>query len=114
MQLPRRILLVEDEQAIREVLALILKRAGYTVFTAETATEALARHNEEAFDLAIVDMGLDDLSGDRLAQKLAPLSVVILTGAEPTSRVPSNVRTVLQKPSSIPTLLETIANLMKE
>jgi len=81
----RKILIVEDEQAIREMIVFHLSRAGYEVLEAEdcrTARELLA--NEQP-DLALVDWMLPDMSGLELTRMLKrdkdyeDLSIVMLT-----------------------------------
>jgi PAS domain S-box-containing protein len=59
-----RILLVEDHESTREVLARILRRAGHEVHTAGSAAEAMALAGApQPFDTLISDLGLPDLSG---------------------------------------------------
>jgi PAS domain S-box-containing protein len=59
-----RLLLVEDHESTREVLARILRRAGHEVHTAGSAAEAMTLANApERFDALISDLGLPDLSG---------------------------------------------------
>jgi two-component system, OmpR family, response regulator len=58
-----RILLVEDNERVREVVTAALRASGYGVSVAGTRAEALARLGESRFDLAIIDLGLPDGSG---------------------------------------------------
>ena len=59
-----RLLLVEDHDSTREVLARILRRAGHEVETAGSAAEAIALTGDQrSFDALISDLGLPDLSG---------------------------------------------------
>ena len=80
-----KILIIEDEQAIREMIVFHLSRAGYEVLEAEdcrTAREILA--NEQP-DLALIDWMLPDMSGLELTRMLKrdkayeDLSIVMLT-----------------------------------
>jgi two-component system CheB/CheR fusion protein len=66
----RRILLVEDHDATRRVLADLLSRRAHQVVTASTATEALARASAQPFDLVISDIGLPDGDGHSLMDVL--------------------------------------------
>ena len=65
-----RILVVEDDDAVRAVTARILERAGYTVVPAATAGQgAEAVHEQgDAIDLLLTDIGLPDRSGTELAE----------------------------------------------
>src|SRR6187397_1984696 len=53
-----RILLVEDDPSIREVTAIGLANAGFTVETASDGAEGLERFGAEAFDLVLLDVML--------------------------------------------------------
>lgn len=58
-----RILLVEDEPAIADTLIYALGTESFSVCHFLTGGEALAAHRDEPFDLAILDIGLPDMSG---------------------------------------------------
>jgi two-component system response regulator PhoP len=58
-----RILVIEDEPALREQLAASLRRAGHTVDVAADGTEGLYAIRELPVDLAIVDLGLPGVAG---------------------------------------------------
>jgi len=66
------ILLVEDEETLREILQAMLEAEGYRVLSAENATEALemAHRHSRAMDLLITDMVLPGMNGLKLAEKL--------------------------------------------
>ncbi len=65
-----RLLLVEDHQPTRQVVASLLTRAGYQVVAAGTVAEALAAAAAGNFDLVISDLGLPDGTGIQLMEKL--------------------------------------------
>jgi signal transduction histidine kinase len=65
-----RLLLVEDHDDTREVLARLLSRRGYDVETARNAQEARARSNEKTFDLLVSDIALPDATGCELLKEL--------------------------------------------
>jgi two-component system response regulator PhoP len=65
-----RILLVEDEAALRETLAARLKRDGYAVDVAADGEEGLYLGKEVPFDIAIIDLGLPRMSGMDLVTEL--------------------------------------------
>ncbi len=66
----KRILIVDDEAAIRESLAESLAGDGYAVETADSGEEALARLHAEDYDLAVTDLKLPGVSGQELLQAL--------------------------------------------
>ena len=83
----RRILIVDDDRALRHVLGELLKAAGHTVDQAADGHEALIRLDGGTYDLVLLDIGLPGVSGlDVLAQtRLAPAPpIVIMMTADDT------------------------------
>ncbi|GLV78224.1 DNA-binding response regulator [Streptomyces hygroscopicus subsp. hygroscopicus] len=66
----QRILVVDDESRIAELLSTTLELAGYRVGTAATGSEALARVGAERPDLVILDVMLPDLDGFTVCRRL--------------------------------------------
>lgn len=58
-----KILIVDDERSMRDVLSIMLKRAGYAVTVATDAEEAIAEIGKEIFDLIITDLRMPKGSG---------------------------------------------------
>lgn len=58
-----KILIVDDERSMRDVLSIMLKRAGYAVTVATDAEEAIGEINKEIFDLVITDLKMPKGSG---------------------------------------------------
>ncbi len=70
-----RVLVVDDERSMRELLAIVLKREGYDVVLAENGRSAVAALERAPFDLLISDIKMPDMSGVdvlRAAKKLDP------------------------------------------
>lgn len=65
-----RLLLVEDEQALRETLAAAMRQAGFTVDAVADGEEGLYYGKEFPIDIAIVDLGLPGMSGMELISAL--------------------------------------------
>ena len=82
-----RLLIVDDEEVIRDLFGIQLRREGYTVSTAGSAQQALDVLAAERIDLVLLDMNLPDMSGLVLLQKLREtysildLPVIIISGA---------------------------------
>jgi two-component system, OmpR family, phosphate regulon response regulator PhoB len=66
----RQILVVEDEQPIREMVAYALRRAGYEVAEAATSQDARVRLANQRPDLMLVDWMLPDMSGLELTRQV--------------------------------------------
>ncbi len=67
---PPRILVVDDDPGIGEMLAKALKRHGFEVDTAASADEALQKSETTAYDAAIVDLVMPGHDGAELAEAL--------------------------------------------
>ena len=78
------ILVVDDEQDIRELVSELLETQGYRVITAADGLDALEKMSSENFDLYVIDMSMPKMDGMTLLKeikKIQPLAVVIvLTG----------------------------------
>jgi two-component system, sporulation sensor kinase E len=68
---PASVLIVDDEQAIREILTQYISERGYRVTTAASASEALDVIGRERFDVALIDLKLPDRAGLELLDPLA-------------------------------------------
>lgn len=79
-----RILLAEDEEAMRTYLARALHNAGYDVVAVDRGTAALPLLNEQHFDLLLSDIVMPEMDGIELAQRCADISpktkVMFITG----------------------------------
>ncbi|MBQ2136312.1 MAG: response regulator transcription factor [Clostridia bacterium] len=81
----KRILIVEDEAAIREFEAINLKRAGYTVVEAGSGEEAIDIYDcdIEGFDIALLDISMPGMDGFTLCKELRErsqtLGIIMLT-----------------------------------
>ena len=84
MAIDNTILIVEDEEAIREIEKLILTREGYKVCTAESAEEALEILNEETILVMFLDIKLPNMNGIDLCKTIReknPIAIIYaLTG----------------------------------
>ena len=79
-----RILLAEDEDAMRAYLSRALENAGYEVVAVDRGTAALPWLETEAFDLLLTDIVMPEMDGIELAQRCANISpetkVMFITG----------------------------------
>lgn len=79
-----RILVVDDEESIRDLCARVLSRAGFTVDTAANGEEALLKLRESAFALVISDIRMPGISGLEVLEaakaSVPGIRVVLITG----------------------------------
>lgn len=117
-----RILVVDDEGSIRDLLAKTLALAEYDVDTAADGRTALERLRQESYDLLIADLkmpGIDGLSVIREAKRYkAALPVIIITGYSTESAaieaVNLGVSGYLTKPFRVPQVLAAAAKALGE
>jgi DNA-binding NtrC family response regulator len=113
---PVRLLLVDDEVGYLEVLSKRLTRRGYKVTTASSGTEAIRALRQWEFDLAVVDLKMEDMDGIevlKVFKKMDPsLRVVMLTGhgSERAARegISQGAFDYLIKPVGLEKLIETL------
>ena len=84
MNMQINILLVDDEQPIREALLLLLKNADYRISGCGSGQEAIQHLESEQFDIVITDLFLPDITGidiHKKAKELSPaIEVILITG----------------------------------
>ncbi len=114
---PVRLLLVDDEVGYLEVLSKRLTRRGYKVTTASSGTEGIRALRQWEFDLAVVDLKMEDIDGIevlKVFKRMDPsLRVIMLTGhgSERAARdgITQGAFDYLIKPVGLERLIETIS-----
>ncbi|WP_343041968.1 ATP-binding protein [Thermosulfuriphilus ammonigenes] len=115
------ILVVDDEEPIREMLKTILERAGHRVVTAANGQEALEVADEEGqnLDLVILDINMPLLSGreafNRLRGKIPGVKVLIASGLDLDPRMDPLLREAdgyLRKPFYLDELLAKVSEIL--
>ena len=83
----RRVLVVDDEELVRDLTVLVLERAGYDVVSAASARQALELLEAHSIDLVVSDVVMPDLTGVELLAEMRErwpdLPVVLMTGGSP-------------------------------
>ncbi|MBT3345471.1 MAG: response regulator [Gemmatimonadetes bacterium] len=109
-----RILIVDDEPMVRDVICRVLERSGYQVLMAVNGAEGLEvlANSEETIDLMLLDLSMPVMSGegvlDQLAQTHADLPVIVFTGYGQLRKRTRQVASLLPKPVRPIELLRTI------
>ena len=115
-----RVLLAEDDRALRRFLEVVLERAGYKVIPAADGLEAMKLALSTAIDIVVTDAMMPNLSGHefcrfiRNSQTLSHLPVILLSALErkESSHDGEQVDAFLSKPVSGETLVECIEGLL--
>jgi two-component system, OmpR family, response regulator MtrA len=110
-----RILLIEDDPSIREVTALGLEHAGFTVATAADGVAGLERFRAEPVDLVLLDIMLPRLDGlevCRQIRKTSTVPVVMLTARADTIDIVVGLEAgaddYVKKPFDVPELVARV------
>ncbi|MBD3730264.1 MAG: response regulator [Sphingomonadales bacterium] len=117
----RRILLAEDEDAMRAYLARALENAGYEVAAVDRGTAALPLLEGSHFDLLLSDIVMPEMDGIELAQRCAELSprtkVMFITGFAAVTLKASREQPqakVLSKPFHLKDLVLEVERVFEE
>lgn len=116
----QKILLVDDDPAIRQILVRLLTEENYTVLTAANGVEALVLSSSAKFDLVLLDLNMPVKDGWETFEQLTsnnPLLPIILITARPNQFFPalaSGVGALLEKPLDFTKLFQTIHELLEE
>ena len=118
----RKILVVEDEDAIREVVALNLRLAGYEVTEAASAEQALAVFSPSAgFDVAVLDIMLPGMNGFSLCETIrrdsASIGIIMLSAktleTDKIKGLSIGADDYMSKPFSVSELLARVEALVR-
>jgi signal transduction histidine kinase/ActR/RegA family two-component response regulator len=109
-----RILIVDDEQSVRELLADVLQSEGFEVTLAESGAEALKLFDPKIFKAVFTDLGMPGMSGWELARAIrersSDIPLAVITGwgeaVGSTEQEEAKVDWVVTKPFSINRLAE--------
>lgn len=115
------ILVVDDEQGIRELLSEVLNIAGYQVVLAADGLDALNQIRKTNFDLIILDVNLPKLDGFELLEKVrasAPTQPIIMISArteknDVTHGLRLGADDYIRKPFSVEELVLRVENLLR-
>jgi two-component system, OmpR family, response regulator len=116
---PLRVLLVEDDDDNRELMAEVLASSGCEVLSAATGQEGLKTLSESSVDVVVTDVGMPGMGGlevARAAKAIAPtVPVVIVTGWAEREDVASargkQVDAILVKPVDPDALAQTVTDV---
>jgi DNA-binding NtrC family response regulator len=116
-----KIMVVDDEQGIRELLSEVLFENGFDVTSARDGQESLQFLKKRSFDLLITDINMPNLNGIELLKKMKTAGrkekIVIMTGSPVDRSVASgdipHVYFQLLKPFKIKEFLQVVSAALK-
>ena len=115
--MPKRILIVEDEEAVRELEKFILEQQGYEVVEAQDGLEGLTKAEFKRPDLILLDLMMPDVSGGRMYDEMrrhpttSGIPIVVVTGKPDAHEIFDEAigeANVIMKPFEADELLERI------
>ncbi|HJQ25798.1 MAG TPA: GAF domain-containing protein [Blastocatellia bacterium] len=115
-----RVLVVDDDDRVRDVLVGMLKLAGHAADFATNGREALGRLERESFDLVFTDLSMPDVDGWALAEEIRrrwpQLKIVMVTGyavqAESDRRRYQLVNDIISKPIRFDDINATLSHVL--
>lgn len=119
MRLEKRILIVDDDDAIRALLMTVLRRRGFRLDSARNGLDALERLGSCRYSLIILDLMMPRMNGYEVLERLAempaatrPLVLVLTAGLEPKKFDTEMVVGMMQKPFDVELLIDTVTGCM--
>ena len=116
----RKILIIEDEPDIQELLAAYLRDAGYEIVIAGDGVEALAQFQQGAFDMILLDLMLPKIDGFgvcELIRRESSVPILMLTALdgeqEQLRGFQMEIDDYVTKPFSMPILLQKIRAIFR-
>ena len=114
-------LLVDDDQQVRESVRMMLEHAGYRVVEAESGEEAINQFSAVvSVDLLLSDLQMPGMSGlelfDRLVERLPSLRVLFISGAASSADLATIARkgaVLLEKPFSAESLVKKVREILR-
>jgi signal transduction histidine kinase/CheY-like chemotaxis protein len=116
-----KILVVDDEERVRQLLCEILEESGYEVIMANNARDGLALFDQDDFDAVFTDIGMPGMNGWEFSRairernRLIPLAVITGWGEiiSETEKTSAGVDWVLTKPFSVDEILDVTEEVVR-
>ena len=110
-----RILVIDDESCILDLIREALTKFGYTVETASNGRQGVQCLKDAPFDLVLTDMCMPDLDGARIVRHVRrssrPLTPVIGISGTPWLLEGTDCDAILSKPFPLQALVDTVKHL---
>jgi len=118
--LEKRILIVDDDDAIRMLLLTVLRKRDFHVDTARNGEEAIERTQQCRYSIILLDLMMPRMSGYEFLSRVEgwpanerPLVIVLTAGSEPRNLNAKIVAGTIRKPFDIELLVDTITACMR-
>ena len=113
-----RILMVDDDSMIRDMVGFILESNSYTVETAKNGLDALEKYKARSVDVIITDMNMPEMDGLALIREIRrsdpDVAVILLTGDDDAQTYESGADECIAKDENISdTIVEAVDTVMR-
>lgn len=116
-----RVLVVEDEEAVRDYVCRVLSMHGHSILTANDGAEAVEQMNSHHFDLLVSDIAMPVMDGISLALKVRAsrphVPIILMTGYANERQRAHNLSLLIEglisKPFTMDQLLSEVGNALK-
>lgn len=114
----KRVLIAEDEKAVRNVLAQALKTYDYEIDVAENGVEAINQIENRPYDLVITDYMMPKMDGleltRRIKRRYPSTPILVVTAVGPTHELLENgAAACIMKPFNLLELLNTVKTILE-
>jgi len=119
-----KMLVVDDEVVVRQLLGQLLKKEGYSVETTDNGKDALSRIKKDVYDLVLLDVKLPGMSGSEIYEHIREISMLIarrvvfitgdVMGADTEAFLIRTKAPFIAKPFNIELLKEQISRLLAD
>ena len=114
------VLVVDDNESIREVLTILLSRRGYRCESATNGIEAVEKVRESDFDAVVTDLQMPEMDGIALTRELSlhfsDLSVMVMTGCSDESvserAFLAGAKEFVTKPFNVPDVVTRLQRML--
>lgn len=119
-----RVLVIDDDHAIRNMMAVFFKQVRYECVLANNAVDGIARAENERFDVALIDMNMPGVDGLEAVKAIShikpPIPIIAMSGGSATTSYADydvlakgvGAQLFLAKPFGLAQLMEAIANVL--
>jgi signal transduction histidine kinase/ActR/RegA family two-component response regulator len=116
-----RVLVIDDEDSVRDILSRMLKTKGHRVVVAPNGEEGIERFRAEAFDLVLTDLGMPKLSGWDVGKTIKEINpktpVAMITGwgveLDREKLNESGIDLVISKPFNFEQVIDLVSEAME-
>jgi len=118
---PARILVVDDEESVRDILSRMLKVKGHQVVVASDGEEGIERFKNETFDLVFTDLGMPKISGWEVGKTIKEMNpkvpIIMITGwgmeLNREKMNESGIDLIVSKPFQFDQVIELVSEAME-